>query len=352
MEHFSSSMLAIMEQTDNMHDCYMDNTRQFILLMLFKVFLNGGALYLCCFKPLWSFFNICSISFALVDLSMTAFMTTTLWMDVQSSHVAMCYIMANFSAAYSALPVPVLCLGILDYYLEDTCAGRKYIRLTRNIVLVILMWLFAGCYALETANATLLSQTRNIRYVVCEIKESRTVGYFTVALTAVMCIALLPYMTLIPKWVKEAERISEEREEIAEARIRDLKIDMTTEEDTKFPIKEFTMPRPPMHLSLLICFGVFWMPYLAVTTICVTLEFGIPAYISVNLLWVQCVNSLLEGVVFWLRSGTVGTYISQYENICLWQAYWDLSADTNDEQLLPVHKFNPSNAKRDMAFYV
>ncbi|KAJ0036920.1 hypothetical protein NQD34_005597 [Periophthalmus magnuspinnatus] len=308
-------MLAIMEQTDNMHDCYMDNTRQFILLMLFKVFLNGGALYLCCFKPLWSFFNICSISFALVDLSMTAFMTTTLWMDVQSSHVAMCYIMANFSAAYSALPVPVLCLGILDYYLEDTCAGRKYIRLTRNIVLVILMWLFAGCYALETANATLLSQTRNIRYVVCEIKESRTVGYFTVALTAVMCIALLPYMTLIPKW-------------------------------------EFTMPRPPMHLSLLICFGVFWMPYLAVTTICVTLEFGIPAYISVNLLWVQCVNSLLEGVVFWLRSGTVGTYISQYENICLWQAYWDLSADTNDEQLLPVHKFNPSNAKRDMAFYV
>uniref|UniRef100_A0A3B3ZW87 Uncharacterized protein n=1 Tax=Periophthalmus magnuspinnatus TaxID=409849 RepID=A0A3B3ZW87_9GOBI len=314
MEHFSSSMLAIMEQTDNMHDCYMDNTRQFILLMLFKVFLNGGALYLCCFKPLWSFFNICSISFALVDLSMTAFMTTTLWMDVQSSHVAMCYIMANFSAAYSALPVPVLCLGILDYYLEDTCAGRKYIRLTRNIVLVILMWLFAGCYALETANATLLSQTRNIRYVVCEIKESRTVGYFTVALTAVI-------------------------EEIAEARIRDLKIDMTTEEDTKFPIKEFTMPRPPMHLSLLICFGVFWMPYLAVTTICVTLEFGIPAYISVNLLWVQCVNSLLEGVVFWLRSGTVGTYISQYENICLWQAYWDLSPKVTDfkQETIQLH---------------
>ncbi|KAJ0064514.1 hypothetical protein NL108_009474 [Boleophthalmus pectinirostris] len=312
-------MLAIIEQTDYEHNCYMDNTRQFILLMLLKVFMDGSAMYLCCFRPLLSFFNMCSVSIVLVDLVLTVSMIATLWLDVQMTHMAMCSIMANFSAAYSALPVPLVCLAILDYYLEDICAGRKYIKLVRNPVLIILMWSIAGLYAHVTVDATLLEQSRNIKYIVCEIKESKAVTYSIVGLTTVMT--------------------------------SDLMIDINGE-DTKCTKKEFAMPRPPMCISLLICFGVFWIPYLTVTTLCVMFEFGIPAYIGVNLLWVQCVNSLLAGVVFWVRSDIMMPYSSQPENVCLWQAYWHLSTGTEDHHQLFATIFNPSKGERSTPFSV
>ncbi|XP_020785428.1 probable G-protein coupled receptor 160 [Boleophthalmus pectinirostris] len=351
MEALRSNMLAIIEQTDYEHNCYMDNTRQFILLMLLKVFMDGSAMYLCCFRPLLSFFNMCSVSIVLVDLVLTVSMIATLWLDVQMTHMAMCSIMANFSAAYSALPVPLVCLAILDYYLEDICAGRKYIKLVRNPVLIILMWSIAGLYAHVTVDATLLEQSRNIKYIVCEIKESKAVTYSIVGLTTVMFITLLPFLSLIPHWVKEADRISEAREEIAERRTSDLMIDINGE-DTKCTKKEFAMPRPPMCISLLICFGVFWIPYLTVTTLCVMFEFGIPAYIGVNLLWVQCVNSLLAGVVFWVRSDIMMPYSSQPENVCLWQAYWHLSTGTEDHHQLFATIFNPSKGERSTPFSV
>uniref|UniRef100_A0AAV2M0I2 Uncharacterized protein n=1 Tax=Knipowitschia caucasica TaxID=637954 RepID=A0AAV2M0I2_KNICA len=107
-----------------------------------------------------------------------------------------------------------------------------------------------------------------------------------------------------------------------------------------------------MIVSLLLSFGVFWLPYLTVTTVCFVFEFGVPAYISVNLLWVQCVNSMLAGVVFWLRSDTVGPYSSVPDHVCLWQAYWQLSTETQMQKQLTVAMFNPSKSKESTAFDV
>lgn len=352
MDVSSGTMLAIIEQMDV--GCNVDNTTQFLLLMLLKVCLDSGTLYLCCLKPLVSFLNLCSVSIVLVDLILAFFMVTTIWLEVHTSHMALCFFMAHFSAAYSVLPLPMMCLGVLDYYLEGTCTGNKRYKLLRNGVLTLLLWTLSGVYAFVSVQARLLEQDRNMRYLVCEIEESKVVTCTVVVLFTLLVCALLPYWPTIPRWIKEADQISQAREEIIETQTSDLRRILTPDSDTKCIKESFlerAVPCPPMWLSLTLGFSVFWMPYLAVTSICVVFDFGVPAYISVNLLWVQCMNSLLVGTRFWLRSETQGPYNSLPENVCLWQVYWHLSTGTNAQQL-PVSVFNPIKEKRNTLFYV
>lgn len=350
MEAFNSNMQAIIEQ-----DCYIDNTAQFLILMLLKVGLDMGVMSLCSFKPLQSFLNMCSMSIVMVDFFLAVFMSATLCLDIQSSHAVLCFIMAHFSAAFSSLPLPMLCLGILDCCLQDTWAGRKGIRMARNTVLILLMWTIAGIYAHATVDATIHEKERwEAKYLTCEVLESKVSIYLVVALCTVMFIVLLPYFPMIPQWVTEADQISKTREENAKTKTSDLIIPTTPiPEKNNNSIKEDpVMPRPPMHISLMIGFGVFWMPYLTVTTLCVMLDFGIPAYVSVNLLWVQCINSLLAGTIFWLRSHALGPYSSLTDDVCLWQAYWHLSTGSVAHQQLPAAVFDPSKEKRSTPFNV
>lgn len=332
-------MLAIIEQAGLEQGSSTDNTTRFIILILSKVCLELGAMYLCNLKLLQFFLNMCCISIVLVDLMLAVFMSATLWLDVHTSHSVLCFIMAHFSAAYSALPVPMLCLGILDYHLQVTQDTKKSMNLVRTAVLVLLLWSIAGIYAFATVDARLLERDRDVRYTICEIQESNVVAYSVVVLFTLMFFVLLPYWSLIPQWVKAADRLSEARLNTAETRTSDL-IKMTTvtpEEDIKCTKEDSTMLRPSMHISLLLGFGVFWMPYLVVITVCVVFEFGIPAYISVNILWVQCINSVLAGIVFWLKSDTVGPYCNLSDNLCLWQVYWHLSAGSETHQQLSAN---------------
>lgn len=326
-------MLAIIEQ--DKQGCNVDNTTQFLILILSKVCLDLGAMYLCNFKPLLSFLNMCSLSIVLVDLILAVFMSATLWLDVHTSHTALCFIMAHFSAAYSALPVPMLCLGILDYSLQVPQTAKKYLSLVKTIMLVILLWLIAGIYAHATVDPTLLEQQRDERYLVCEIQESKVVTYSVIVMFNLMFFVLLPYWSSIPQWVKEADQILEAREKTVKTKTSDLvKIINITPEEIKCTKEDYAKPRPSMHISLLLGFGVIWIPYLSVSTVCALFEFGIPAYISVNLLWVQCINSVLAGTVFWLRSNTVGPYSNLPDNVCLWQIYWHLSRGSEAHQQL------------------
>lgn len=329
-------MLAIIEQ--NKQGAYVDNSIEFLTLILSKVCLDLGTMYLCNLKPL-SFLNICSLSIVLVDLILAVFMSATLWLDVHTSHMALCFIMAHFSAAYSALPVPMLCLGILDYSLQVTQATKKCLNLARTTILVLLLWSIAGIYAHASAGATLLEQEKNGRYLVCEIQESKAVTYSVIAMFNVMLLVLLPYWSSIPQWVKEADQIFDAREKTVKTKTSDLITikTVTLEDEITSTKKESAKSRPSMYISLLLGFGVIWTPYLSVTTICSLFEFGIPAYISVNLLWVQCINSLLAGTVFWLRSNSVGPYSNLPDNICSWQVYWHLSRDSEAHQQLTTN---------------
>uniref|UniRef100_A0A8C6UDZ2 Uncharacterized protein n=1 Tax=Neogobius melanostomus TaxID=47308 RepID=A0A8C6UDZ2_9GOBI len=241
-------------------------------LYLFFIYLSKKC-FTCATVSKFESYKSFNVSIVLVDLIVVAFMSATLWLDVHTSHTALCFIMAHFSAAYSALPVPMFFLGILDYYLQ--WAGSKCFKLVRNAVWILLIWAIAGIYTYATVNSKLEEQERGARYLICETQESQVVTYSVLALTTLVFFVLLPYLPLIPQWVKEADRISE----------------------------DFAMPRPSMQIT--------------VTTLCTVFESGIPAYISVNLLWVQCLNSLLEGTVFWLGSDTVRPYSTLPDNICL-----------------------------------
>lgn len=351
MEASHSNMLAIIEQTDSEKNCYMDNTNQFLMLIILKVCLDVGTMFICYSGPFLSFLNLSSISIILADFLLAVFMSATLRLDVYASHTALCSIMAHFSAVYSALPVPMLCLGVLDYYLQDKWANRTDIKLVRNPFLVLLMWTMAGIYSYAAVNPAMQEKENKLRYLVCEIQESQVVGYSVVALTTLMFFLLVPYLLMIPRWVKEADRISKAREEITKAKTSEQLTSVTVDYITCTK-QDFAMQRPSMHISLILGFGVFWMPYLIVTTSCVLFEFGVPAYVSVCVLWVQCVNSLLAGTVFWLRSDTVGPNSSLPGNVCLWQAYWHLSTGTEAHQQLSATEFNPSKGTRAMPFYV
>lgn len=350
MKAFNSDMQAIIELTDLEHGCSMDNTIQFLVLVYLKLALDLGALMLCTFKPVLTFLNMCSISIVIFDAILAVLMSATLWLDSQSSHMALCFIMTYFSAAFSALPVPMLCLGILDNYLKDTQTGKKLIILVRNPLLILLMWIIAGIYAHSTVDPTLREHDITVRYLLCEVTESKVTTYSALALSTVITFVLLPHFPMMPQWIKAADRISEAREENAKAQKSDLIIP-TPEQDIKYVQDDLTMSRPGMHISLTIGFAAFWMPYLIVTSFFVLFDYGIPAYISVNLLWVQCINSLLAGTKFWLKSDTLGPYSSSPKNVCLWQAYWHLSAGTEAHQQ-PAAVFNPSGGKRSTPFYV
>uniref|UniRef100_A0A3B4VDH0 Uncharacterized protein n=1 Tax=Seriola dumerili TaxID=41447 RepID=A0A3B4VDH0_SERDU len=207
-----------------------------------------------------------------------------------------CLFLAHTSATFGALTLPMMCLGLLDYCIEDTNIGRQstFCKFLRNMVLTLLVWTQAVIYSL---------------------KESTLVPYFILGLFTTVFFTMLPFCSRITQWVKEADRISELREE-QENQGSDLFISTPSTEtkSSKEYYLETTQPRPPLWFSLTLGFTTIWMPYLIVSVACLVLGYGVPAYISVNLLWLECTNSLLVVVVLWLKSKWLGPYSQLPEN--------------------------------------
>ena len=114
-------------------------------------------------------------------------------------------------------------------------------------------------------------------------------------------------------------------------------------------LEETIQSKPPLWFSLTLAFTIFWIPYVAVSVACLVFGYGVPAYISVNLLWLECTNSLLMGVVFWVNSKSLGPYSHLPGNVCLWHVYWHLSKGTwrRQQQQLPIVVYNPSKEMRN-----
>lgn len=350
-------MLGIIEQWDVASGCHTANTDKYLFLMLFKLGVDVLVLYLCCRKLYTSFLSMCSLSIIVADLVIVLFVASVWFFGPDMYLVSLCFILANASTIYGALPLPMMCLGLLDYCLEDTylCNQKALYKYLRNSVLTLLVWMLAIIHSTGSTNFDLmeLEYETGIKALVCEVKESTLITYFILVLfTAVIC-TMLPYWSMIPQWVKEAERLADTREE-RENQSSDL-FTSTNCTDTKNTeenyLEETVQPCPPLWLSLTLGFGMFWMPYLAVSVVCMILGFGVPAYITVNLLWLECTNSFLMGVVFWVNSKTQGPYTQLPENVCLWHVYWHLSNGTQQQQL-PIAVFNPSKGKRNSLLYV
>ncbi|XP_070824627.1 uncharacterized protein [Chaetodon trifascialis] len=350
-------MLAIIEEWDVGSDCHTDNTVKYLLLVLFKLGLDAAVFYLCCRKVHTSFLSMCSLSIILADLVMAAFLATVWFLGTERSPVSPCFILANASVTYGALPLPIVFLGLLDYCLEDTFLHNQSTscKFLRNSALTLLGWMLAVIYSFASVKA----EPMELKYTtwkkarVCEVQESIVITYFTLVLfTAVLC-ATLPFWSSIPQWLKEADLLAKMREGQQNQR-SDLMFISTncTDAKSKENYQEVTSsPRPPLWLSLTMGFSVFWISYLATCVTCLAFGFGVPSYISMNTLWLECTNSFLMGVVFWAKSNTRGPYSNLPENVCLWHVYWHLTKATGQQQH-PIAVFNPSKGKRTTLLFV
>ncbi len=348
-------MLAIMEQWEVVSGSHTDNTEKYVFLVLFKLVMDAVVFYLCHQKRMTSFLNMCSLSIILADMVMVVLLATAWLFGAERSPVSLCLVLANASAIYAALPLPVMILGFLDYSLVDTsiCNHSAFCKFLRNAVLTLLGWTLAVIYSFGFVKAELmeLRDSPQIIGLVCDVQESRLISSFVLVLFIAVICAVLPFWPTVPQWVKDADRLSEARDE-HEIQKSDLFISTNcTERSLEKNSLENILPRPPLWLSFTLGFGVFWMPYLAISVTCLVLDFGAPAYITVNTLWLECVNSLLMGFVFWAKSNVRGPYSHLPENVCLWHVYWHLSKGTQQPQL-PVAVFNPSKGKRATLFYV
>lgn len=339
-------MLAVLDQAEAASGLRIDNTDKFLQLMLFKLLLDAAAFYLCSQKSYAYVFTACSLSIVVADVVLTCALVGVWLVGAQGAPVALCLLLAKASATYGALPLPMMLLGLLDYCLHDSylCTSYRYLR---NAVLVSLGWLLALIHAHRSVRA----EARDLSWaLVCEVDESVPVSFFGLTVLAALLCVMLPFLPRVPRWLREADRLSQVREE-QKSHSSDLFIATGGEKQGQQDVGTRSWERPPLWASLALGFGTFWTPYLTLSAVCLLLDLGVPAYVTVNVLWLECANSFLMGLVFWTRSSREGPYSQLPDNVCLWNLYWHLSNGTRD-QGLPIAVFNPSKVKRSSLFLV
>ncbi|KAM6928591.1 putative G-protein coupled receptor 160 [Lycodopsis pacificus] len=353
----TSKMLGIVEETDMVSGRHTDNTDKYLGIMLIKMGMEVVILFFSSQKLYTSFLGMCSLSIVLADSVMVLLFSSLLFLGPERYLVSLCFILANASATYEALPLPLMCLGLLDCCLEGTYLGkqRAFYKFLRHIALTLLVWILAVIYSFGSvkSDSMKLDYRERISVLVCEVRESTLINYFILGLFSAVGCTMLPFYSMIPKWVGEANRISEAREE-RENQSSDLLFTSTNCTETKGieenPPEETVYPRPPLWFSLILGFSLTWMLYLVMSVVCISLSFRVPAYITVNLLWVECTNSFLTGMMFWANSNKQGPY-SLPENACPWPVYWHLSKGTQ-QQPFPAAVSNLSKEKSHTLLYV
>ncbi|XP_054647688.1 probable G-protein coupled receptor 160 [Dunckerocampus dactyliophorus] len=320
-------MLAVLEQWEDDTGCHRDNMGLYILLVLSKFGLDVYALWLYNRTRLHtSLLGMFSLTIVLADLVMAFFMVT-MWL-LGPERISACFLMAFASATYGTLPLPMVCLCLLDYCLEDT--WRTSYKALKNITVTLLVWTFAGVYSYISVNMELMELTyaAGKKALVCEIQDTTMITYFLLGLLGIMICSMLPFCSRILLWMCEARRLYKAREN-QENQWSDLhtsiKPSQLTMSEEIYYLGKTTAPRPPLWFSLMLGFGVYWMPYLVITAACLVLGFWVPAYIAVNLLWLECTDSVMVAVMFWAKSPTQGPYARVSQNVCSWEVYWHLS---------------------------
>lgn len=347
-------MFAITETWEVGTDNHTVNTDKYVFLMLLKLGLDIIMYLFCTRKPFVSFMSMCSLSLVLADWVMVLTLAVMWYLGPDKTPVPLCLLLAIASTTYDALPLAVTFLGLLDYCLRDTCCHKHFAswKKTIDLLLTLLVWMTALVYAYHFVKAETVELDVSTRHALaCEVKESTVVTCFLLITFTVVLGATMPYLSSIPQWLEEADQLSKMREE-KDNQPSDFLVIYSKHTEAEFSEGDKKKPdRPPLWLSLMLAFAVFWMPYLSTSTICLLLGLRAPTYITINVLWLECTNSLLTGVVFWANSDRQGPYCNLPENVCLWQVFWYLSGGTWKQQR-PKAVFNPSKAKRETLLYV
>uniref|UniRef100_A0A672FJ15 G protein-coupled receptor 160 n=1 Tax=Salarias fasciatus TaxID=181472 RepID=A0A672FJ15_SALFA len=288
-------------------NCFCKNSSVnmlFLLLIIAKAGLD--TLFLYSFNKAWSrsFLGLCGLSITVMDWVMVLAMASVWFFGAERLSVSPCFLLAHASATYGALPLPVMCLGILDYCLDDTAIGRRRpkCKLLRNAVLMLVVWIQGGVHSAGSASSELIEYHYSAQgmFLLCTLQETPGITFVLTLLYSAAFLAMLPFRSRLFQWVTEADRLSEQRE-AEENKTSDLFILKPTK--GQMCEKDFAQrpdrPRPPMWFSLTLAFGVTWMPYLTLSVVCLLCDLTLPGYIVVNNMWLECIHSAMTGVVFW-----------------------------------------------------
>ncbi|XP_015192549.2 probable G-protein coupled receptor 160 [Lepisosteus oculatus] len=339
------SMMAILKTKWHKEDSVLeDNTLQFVAVLLFKVALNA-LVTMSSFKSMRkSFMGFFCMSLFIADVALLCGLATV-WLigDFVDTPQSLCYILAHASTAYRQLPLPVLLLGTLDY--ARSLRSHPYPMSWRRAILYIaemlLVWALAMCYAYRHTNATVLVGTfrQGQNALFCPVLDSKVIIYFCIGTTLGSCGITLYFWRQLPRvfrtfysldLFKEApedqlhsdlafsyRKLSQEEEELVE--------DGKNHAQSVAEQKE--MQGPPLLLSITFVFTINWIAFLMINIICTLLDFAIPSYMNVNLLWMLCANSFLIGVVSWVKRRHLGTLSNPPDDICNWSAFWRISRE-------------------------
>lgn len=346
-------MLAILGQVELASGLQTDNTDKYLFLMLLKLLLDAGVFYLCSTKLYTYIFPVCSLSVVVADMVLTCSLVAVWFVGADQSPVSLCFLLSTASVTFGALPLPLVFLGSLEYCLHDSYLFNHSTRCkyVRNAALVSLGWLLALIYSQSHVKA----EAREIcceplKALVCEVSESVPVSLFALTLFAALVCVTLPVLPRVPRWIQEADRLSQAWDE-EKSHSSDLFVWNGCERQKEQHPARTNSERLPLWISLALGFGNFWIPYLTISAVSLLFNLAMPSYISVNVLWLECVNSFLLGFVFWIKSNKEGPYTQLPDNVCLWSVYWHLSNGTRD-QGLPIAVFNPSKVKKSSMFFV
>ncbi|XP_054905664.1 uncharacterized protein si:dkeyp-100a1.6 [Poeciliopsis prolifica] len=353
-------MFAIIEQWDEASDQYTDVTKKHFMLLLVKFGLETAVFYSCSPKKYTYFLSVCSLFVLLADFFLALIMGVAWLLGPEKSSVSTCFLLATASKTYGALPLPMLILGFVDYCLHDVFMSNVSAlwKTFRNVILSLVVWAVAIYNSVHSDYAGLVEQDSSgeIKVLLCKVTESTVITTFVFGLFVACLLTLVPFWFRIPQWVREVDRMLEAWEYQQKMK-SDLLLTSTwnPNPETKtrpeeYP-EEISLTRPPLWFSITLGFILFWMPYLVMSVSCLICGVGVPTYLGVNLLWLECSNSLLVGLVFWAKSYTKGPCSSLPENVCLWQIYWQLSKDI--QQSLPLTTvFKPQCEKKSSSFHV
>ncbi|XP_061908247.1 uncharacterized protein si:dkeyp-100a1.6 [Entelurus aequoreus] len=321
-----STMMAVLEDWDENTGCHRDHMKMYTLIVLSKFGLDVLALWLYSHKRLrTSLLGMFSLTVVLADLVMVS-CTVPLWL-LGPDKISACYLLAFASVTYGTLPLPMAGLCLLEYFFKDT--WRTSYKVFKNMTVTLLLWIFAVVYSYSAVNVELmeLRLMSGKKVLVCEVQDTTLVAYCLFGLLGIVSCSMLPFCHRIPQWIREADRLCDARE-AQENQLSDLFISthgLQTTVSDEFHLKETTTPKPPLWFSLTLGFAMFWMPYLITSSASLVFGFWIPAYVAVNLLWLECTNSVIVGLMFWAKSRMQGPYAKVPENVFSLEVYWHLS---------------------------
>ncbi|XP_076859305.1 putative G-protein coupled receptor 160 [Brachyhypopomus gauderio] len=324
----SEGMLAILQQLEE--SSAVDQTPQYVVLLLAKVALNTLVLSFWLRSITKSLLGLCSISMYLVDLLLVGCISWAWWFRQDlSAHVFLCFALSHSSAIYSFLPLPLLVAGAIDYTVRrhQEAAGQRSEGIgTGQCGAVLMLWVLACSYSYCYTNTEVLmvEYEEGSKALVCPVQASTVVSLFCLNLSFVVCFILLLYYHGLPRWVGQASNISRHwapGNDLA----RSGKLEAIEAGPEVAAVEVNQQDRPPLLVSLTLCFALNWAPYILMSVVCDSLGFAVPAYATVNLLWTACANSLLVGVVLWYGDAeNTPPYLSP-DDICEWSVYWRLS---------------------------